>query len=216
MVTQQREETRDGYAALRHAILSGRFGPNERLVEADITAEFGMPRAAVRTAFVRLEMEGLVQREPNKGTRVRSVSDEEALEIIEARAALEGLTARHAAERATPQDVARLQQAAARHRSRVERGDVLGSADANVELHALIREIAGRPTLTRLVEQLNSQTTRFQYRTGLIPGRAAAVSDEHDAVVAAIAAGDADKAERAMRRHLSNVGAALSRASTGS
>ncbi|MGH3025581.1 MAG: GntR family transcriptional regulator, partial [Gaiellaceae bacterium] len=163
----------------------------------------------VRTAFVRLEMEGLVQREPHRGTKVRLVSDGEALEILVVRTVLEGLAARLAAERIEPADAQRLEAAAARHREFVERGDILASAGANADLHALIREIARQPTATRLIELLNSQTTRFQYRTALIAGRPRASAAEHDAIVAAIVAGEPDEAERAMRTHLSNVGAAL-------
>ena len=104
----------DSYAALRNAILTGRFGPNERLVEAEISSEFAMPRAAVRTAFVRLEVEGLLRREPNKGARVRLVTDEEAIQIMHARAVLEGLIARRAAQRVTAADARRLVASARR------------------------------------------------------------------------------------------------------
>ena len=104
-----------------------------------------MPRAAVRTAFVRLEVEGLLRREPNKGARVRLVTDEEAIQIMHTRAVLEGLLARRAAERITTADAKRLAASARRYRGLVEAGDVLGSANANVELYELIREIAREP-----------------------------------------------------------------------
>jgi DNA-binding GntR family transcriptional regulator len=201
----------DGYGELRQAILTGRFGPNERLVEAEVGGEFDMPRAAVRTAFVRLEVEGLLRREPNKGARVRLVTDAEAIQIMHTRAVLEGLLARRAAERITASEARRLRGAARRYRAFVQAADVLASANANIELHALIREIAREPVPAQLVEQLNSRITRFQFRTAVIPGRAPATADEHDAVVGAIAASDADLAERLMRRHLTNVATALER-----
>ncbi len=211
MVAAGQTRERDGYAELRNAILTGRFGPNERLVEAEISSEFAMPRAAVRTAFVRLEVEGLLRREPNKGARVRMVTDDEAIQIMHTRAVLEGLLARRAAERVTPADARRLGAVARQYRALVDAGDVLASANSNVELHALIREIAREPVPAQLVEQLNSRITRFQFRTAVIPGRPAATADEHDAIVEAIAAGDPPRAERAMRRHLTNVAGALQR-----
>ena len=91
--------TSSSYDALREAIVRGEIAPNARLVEADVSTEFAMSRGAVRTALIRLEQEGLVVREPHRGARVRPVSDEEAVEILEARAVLEGLAVRMAAER---------------------------------------------------------------------------------------------------------------------
>jgi DNA-binding GntR family transcriptional regulator len=203
--------SRDGEAQLRTAILTGRFGPNERLVEADVAREFGMSRTAVRTAIVRLEVEGLLRREPNKGARVRLVTDADAVQIMHARAVLEGLIARRAAERITGAQARRLRAAARTYRTVVERGDLVASADANIELHTLIREIAHEPVASQLVEQLNSRITRFQFRTAVIPGRPAATADEHDAVVAAITARTPEQAERIMRDHLECVAAALER-----
>src|SRR6188474_1468394 len=87
------------YDKLRAAIVRGDIAPDARLVEADVSATFGMSRGAVRTALIRLEQDGLVVREPHRGARVRKVSDEEAVEILQARAVLEGLAARQAAER---------------------------------------------------------------------------------------------------------------------
>jgi DNA-binding GntR family transcriptional regulator len=91
--------TNSNYDALRAAIVRGDLAPNARLVEAEISTTFEMSRGAVRTALIRLEQEGLVVREPHRGARVRQVSDEEAVEILQARAVLEGLAARQAAER---------------------------------------------------------------------------------------------------------------------
>jgi DNA-binding GntR family transcriptional regulator len=204
-------DVRDGYAALRRAILTGRFGPNERLIEAEISGEFGMPRGAVRTAFVRLEVEGLLRREPNKGARMRLVTDEEAIQIMHTRAVLEGLLARRAAERVTAAEARRLSAVARRYRAFVDGGDVLASANANLELHELIRHIAREPVPSQLVEQLNSRITRFQFRTAVIPGRPAATADEHDTIVDAIVSRDPGRSERAMRHHLTNVAAALQR-----
>ncbi len=87
---------------LREAIVTGHFQPNERLVEADVARELGVGRSAVRTALARLENEGLVEHERHRGARVRLVGAKEAVEILETRAVLEGLAARHAALKAAP------------------------------------------------------------------------------------------------------------------
>ena len=99
------------YDALREAIVRGDIAPDARLVESDISTTFDMSRGAVRTALIRLEQDGLVVREPHRGARVRRVSDEEAVEILEARAVLEGLAVRQAAERIDDGGVHRLREA---------------------------------------------------------------------------------------------------------
>src|SRR6195256_590288 len=75
---------------LREFIATGRFVPNERLVEADLATVLQANRANVRIALAMLDQEGLVIRERNRGARVRLVSDTEAMEIAHARRAPEG------------------------------------------------------------------------------------------------------------------------------
>ena len=67
-----------------------------------MSSAFELPRAAVRTALVRLEHEGLIEREPHPRRARRLVTEQEAVEILEARAALEGLAASQAAKNITP------------------------------------------------------------------------------------------------------------------
>lgn len=199
------------YAALRDAIVRGDIAPNARLVESDLSTAYEMSRGAVRTALIRLEQDGLVVREPHKGARVRQVSDEEAVEILEARAVLEGLAVRLTARRIDDAGGARLEACLARQRELLELGDLLGASDANAELHAALLELSGHGTALRLIRALSSQTVRYQYRTILIPGRPAASVEEHAAIVEAVLTGDADRAEEAMRNHLFNVAQAVER-----
>jgi DNA-binding GntR family transcriptional regulator len=201
--------TNASYDALRDAIVRGDIAPNGRLVEADLSKAFAMSRGAVRTALIRLEQDGLVVREPHRGARVRHVSDEEAVEILQARAVLEGLAVRRAAERIDDAGRARLRACLERQRERLESGDLLGASDANADLHAALLELSEHRTAIRLIAALNAQTVRYQYRTILIPGRPAASHAEHAEIVEATIAGNPEEAESAMRRHLLNVAEAV-------
>lgn len=203
----------DPYEHLRAAIVSGGLQPNERLVEADLVSSLGVRRTALRAALVQLVHEGLVEHERNRGAKVRLVGESEAVEILETRAALEGLIARKAAENATADDVAKLQEILESMRAYRDDGDLVAASDANTGLHAAIVRIAGHRTAARLVSTLNSQIVRFQYRTILQPGRPERSLAEHGAIVEAIAAGDGDAAEAAMRAHLLSVAQALRSAS---
>jgi DNA-binding GntR family transcriptional regulator len=194
---------------LREAIVTGRFQPRERLVENDLTRVLGVGRSAVRTALARLEHEGLVEHERHRGARVRLVGVQEAVEILEARAVLEGLAAGHAASRATPEDVEGLRGILYEMRQRLDAGDLFGASDQNAVLHRRLLEISGHLTAVRLIATLKFQLVRFQYRTIMLPGRSERSFGEHTAIVDAVAAGDSGGAQAAMRTHLSHVAEAL-------
>ena len=195
----------DVYHQLREAIVGGQLHPNERLVEATVAERMRAGRSAVRAALVRLDQEGLVTLEPNRGARVRHVTDQEALEIEEVRAALEGLLARRAAVRATPEDLKALRDVIAEMRERVEAGDSIGYSELNARFHQRIWSAADHPTATRIVGGLKSQAIRFQYQTAMRPGRAERSLHEHEEIFAALKAHDEEGAETAMRNHLGEV-----------
>jgi len=195
----------EAYRQLREGIISGRFHPNERLVEANLIQLLGAGRTAIRAALVRLDQEGLVTREHNRGARVRLVSDHEALEIEEVRSALEALLAREAAIKSRAADLRELKQVLVEMRRRFADGDSVGYSELNPRFHQLIWTAAGNATASRLVGTLKSQSLRYQYQTMLRPGRPARSLQEHERIFSAIAAHDPDAAEAAMREHLTEV-----------
>jgi DNA-binding GntR family transcriptional regulator len=199
------EASSDAYHVLREAIVNGQFHPNERLVEASVATRFGVGRTAVRAALVRLDQEGLVTLEVNRGARVRLISDREALEIEEVRATLEAMLARRAATRATPANLRELRQVIVEMRERVAKKDAIGYSELNARFHQLIWAAADHPTTSRLVGGLKSQSIRFQYQTITQPGRTERSLREHEAIFNALKAHDADGAESAMREHLAEV-----------
>jgi DNA-binding GntR family transcriptional regulator len=197
------------YVALHDAIVAGELSPGERLVEEELAERLGQSRGAVREAILRLGHEGLVVRERNRGARVRRFTVEEAVEILEARAALESLAAGYAAERCSP-DEARELQALVDEMDRLrEAGELLAISERNAALHRRILELSGHRVARDVCARLHSQVVRFQFRTVLAPGRPQASLAEHQAIVSAIAGGDREGAEEAMRQHLINVAETL-------
>lgn len=199
------DRSADAYRRLRNEIVSGGFHPNERLVEADLALRLDVGRTAIRAALVRLDQEGLVSREPNRGARVRLISDREALEIEEVRVVLEQLIVRHAAQRVSAADLRDLRRSIVRMRERLADGDPMGYSGLNAEFHQRIWAVADHGTAGRLLANLKSQSIRFQYRTILRPGRTASSLREHEDIVEALASRDPDASEAAMRQHLSRV-----------
>ena len=197
---------------LKQAIRSGRYMPNERLIEAELAATFKTNRANIRTALARLEQEGLVTHEPNRGARVRLVGDEEALEMTLARGALEKLLARQAAIVATKKDHKKLTELLATMKSAHKANDLAKFSQCNTDLHGTIRGMAANRTVNRMLDALLFSIVRLQYRAILIPGRADSAMAEHEAIIKAICDSDPDGAEAAMQRHFDGVLAGLNRA----
>ena len=194
---------------LRTAITDGELAPGARLVEADLVELFGVSRSNVRLAIDALAADGLVERIPNRGARVRVVSTEEAVAITEARMVLEALIARKAAERVTDDDVARLRAQVGLMRDAVEAGDLLTYSALIQQLHGMIRELADQPVATGLVDRLQAQLVRHQFRLSLRPGRPQVSLSGLTALVDAIADRDPDRAEAAATAHFTSVIAAL-------
>jgi len=195
--------------ALRAAIVRGDYSPNERLVEGDLAQAFEASRGAVRTALMELSLEGLVEREANRGARVRSLSQAEAIEIAEVRLAVEGLLAAKVAAHASPAEVAELRAVIDAMAVAVGQSDVISYSELNLVLHRRIREMAGHLTASRIVERMRNQSVRTQFRLSLLPGRLSTSLGEHQSIVEAIARHDAPSAEAAMRAHLSSVVASV-------
>jgi len=192
-------------AALRAALLAGEYAPKQRLVEIDLCERFGTSRFILRSALQDLGAQGLVEFQHNRGARVRDISLAEAIEITEVRILLEGLLAARAAERVTKSDAVVLRQIVRDMRSAVQKSELLTYSDLNGRLHETIREMAAHETTARLLRQLRDQTVRHQFSLSLVPGRPTVSLPQHEAIVAAITARDADAAERAMHEHLQSV-----------
>lgn len=196
-------------SALRAAIARGDLLPGARLVEADLVSMLGVSRGNVRLAIDALAAEGLVERVPNRGARVRVISPDEAVAITEARMALEALIARKAAERVAPEDAGRLRGALATLRSALDAGDLPKYSTLIQRLHEVVREVAAQPVAAGLVDRLQAQLVRHQFQLSLRPGRPQVSLRELTDLVDAIADRDPDRAEAAALSHFRSVIAAL-------
>lgn len=193
---------------IRQDIISGVYYPRERLVETELAQRYGVKRAVIRTALIALTSEGLVEREQNKGARVRAVSVDEAIEIAEVRLALQGLCAAYAARRASAAQKKSLTKLLDQLRRAVKGDDLDTLMEANLAITARIREIAGHSTANRFVEQLMTQSYRRSFPF-VLPDRRVDSLHEHERIVEAIVAGDPDTASQATHEHLEHVVSAL-------
>ncbi|BCT75298.1 GntR family transcriptional regulator [Sinomonas cyclohexanicum] len=194
---------------IRNAIVRGEFAPNQRLIEADLSDSFSASRATVRTALLELAGEGLVERLPNKGSRVRAVSFEEAIEILEVRIGVEGLCAAKAAERLTDAEAAEFAGLRAAMFAAVAEGDLVEYASLHQHLDARVRALSHHITASDVLARLHAQSIRHQFKLSSKPARAKVSVLEHAAIIDAILARNPEAAERAVRTHLLSVIGAL-------
>ncbi|MFD4600500.1 GntR family transcriptional regulator [Streptomyces sp. NPDC058464] len=190
---------------IRAAIVRGDYVPDQRLVEVDLAERFSASRGAVRSALLQLGNEGLVERIPNRGARVRAVPLAEAIEITEVRMVVEGLCAAKAAQRVTDAEIAELREIRAGMIGAVEAGEVMVYSRLNNRLHRRLMELSGQATAEGVLERLRGQSVRHQFRLALQPGRPAVSLPEHLAIIDAVCGRDPVAAEQAARGHLGSV-----------
>ena len=194
---------------IRSAIIRGDYAPNQRLIEADLSETFSVSRASVRTALFELAGEGLVERLPNRGSRVRAISLDEAIEILEVRIGIEGLCAAKAAASLTDEhaeDLLRLRQDMI---DGVAEGDLVEYSRLNQLLDQRVRELSSHATASEVLGRLHAQSVRHQFKLSARPQRAKVSVLEHAAIIDAIVVRDPEAAERAVREHLQSVIRAL-------
>ncbi|MCG5241537.1 GntR family transcriptional regulator [Azospirillum doebereinerae] len=193
------------YQQLRAEIVGLRRKPGEPLSEKELAQAHGISRTPVREAMLKLAAERLVEVFPQSGTFVARIPLSDLPQSIIIRSALEEASVRHAAERATPDQIARLTAIIDRQRVVTAAGDREGFHVTDEEFHAGLSDAAGLPGIWTLIQQVKVQIDRYRRLTLPEPGRMERVVEEHAAVVAAIAAHDPEAAARAIRHHLGNL-----------
>lgn len=187
---------------VRDRIRRGRFVPGQRLVEIDIIRQTRASRSKVREALQRLEAAGLVAIEEFRGATVRGASMEEVRQIYRTRAAIEGITVADFTERAPETLKKRLIEIQDALELCVEAREPTRFGQLNAEWHRTIIEGSGNLVAAELLERLNVPIHRLLFESFYSEGRLRAANADHRAILAAILAGDADAAERAMRGHI--------------
>ena len=187
-------------------IISGDLAPGERLTEVGLAKHYGVSRAPLREALLRLEERQLIERMPFSGTRVASPSLRMLGEMYEVRAVLEGLAARRAAAAATPAQIeelrATVEDGARSVRDAKPMAPQTGSPTPH-RFHNKIAEIAGSLELARLLgREIWRFSIQIHRKWNRSPERLQASIREHEHILVAIEAADEELAEMLMRRHI--------------
>jgi DNA-binding GntR family transcriptional regulator len=187
---------------LRGAILSGRFRPGQRLRERELVERMGVSRTPIREALRKLELEGLVTTVPYKGPVVTRPTLDDARELYEARAALEGRAVALFTQRRDPRALIQMRTAIGRGRRAVLRGRAAGVLAANNAFHDTLAAGCGNALLEMLISNLRDRIVLLRVRSLAQPGRQAKSIAEHRAILRLIERGRADAARRLTEQHI--------------
>ena len=192
------------YSTIRSMILSGELPAGAQLGEEALAERCGVSRTPVREALRRLEADLLVLRTDTQRSFVADWSLNDVADAFDLRAKLEGMAARRAAERMTPEALERIRAANTAIRASIQRPtpDIEGFLEGNREFHAAILEVAGSRRLTALLSTLIEQPV--VWRTAHHYGREALQRShsEHEELTAAFARRDGAWAEAIMAGHI--------------
>jgi DNA-binding GntR family transcriptional regulator len=180
-------------AELRRAIMSRQYLPGERLVEDRLSEHLGVSRIPIREALRVLAAEGLVEMQPRRGASVANLSLGVARDLVEVRAALEGLNARLAARHHAPAIVAELREVLAQGNRAARGRDLAELVRLNGEFHDKLAVAGGNTILSDIMRMLRERTSLvFAVNT---TRRAKEDWREHAQILAAVIDGDERQAE---------------------
>ena len=201
--TPARSQTDDLLQELRRRIVSHEWPPGSRLREHELAEEFDVSRARIRGAFGILAERGLIERVPNRGAVVIRLQPDRIFELFEVREVLEAQMVRLATEKAPPEtwdDLIELFGAPAE--TAVADNDLDAYVDAISQFRQRCIAAAGNEVLKGLLDSLYDRTQVLIRRLVLVPGRAREGMRQHQEILRAMRAGEAETAERLKRENI--------------
>lgn len=185
---------------VKRSILDGVYRAGERIRESDITAQLGVSRTPVREAFRRLQSEGLLKFEPQRGAVVADLNRQEVAELYAMRQFLEGFAARLAAQHATDSEIEAIEYIL--EQTKIVDDKIHEFNQINWELHHAIYAAAHNRFLIRSFEALSDSMSLLQGAKYIPPGRPDKLYEEHRQIVDAIKNRDPDAADAAAQNHV--------------
>jgi DNA-binding GntR family transcriptional regulator len=181
-----------------------RLHPGTKLAEQKLADHFGVSRTLVRQALFQLSQNRLIKLEPARGAFVAAPSVEEAKQVFAVRRMLEAEMARAFVRTATPAKLKALREHVAQEKLAVQQQDVPSRTELLGDFHVRMAELMGNQVLAELLSELISRCAliTLMYQSTQAAEHS---SEEHAAIVKALAAKDEELAVRLMNEHLLHV-----------
>lgn len=188
--------------ALRDDILSGVYHPRERLVEEELSEKFFVSRTPIREALRQLEAAGLVKIEPYKGTFVADADLEKIKDIYELRSVLDGFLVESVVPCITPETIRRMEALIEKQQQCLDNDDKSGFAEHDDAFHSLLYDCCPNAVAVRIARQLLTMTVAFRRLSRRTTTSMEGSLQGHRNILAAIKAGDAEKAAAYAKKHI--------------
>jgi len=198
----RQSSTEMAYQEIRRQILENEMPAGFQITEQDLAARLNVSRTPAREALLRLEGEGLVEIWPRHGMKVKRVSIDDVREIYEILTALETMAAGLAAiRRPSAKHLDAMRESIKAMDGALKKDNLKEWALADEKFHRLLTEASGNSRFVQIVDTYFGQSHRLRMMTlGLRP-KPTKSNRDHEAVVKAIAKGDAEEAQRIHRDH---------------
>jgi DNA-binding GntR family transcriptional regulator len=173
-------------ADLRDLIVRGDLKSGERIPEARLCAQLSVSRTPLREALKALSVEGLVTLRPNRGAVVTPIDTDDLRSVFEAKGVIEHFIGLNAADKASDDDIARLQDLHDQLIAAEAAHARAAYTDLNESFHRRMAELAGNPEIVALYERLQTKVLRARYLVNDDPARIKASLAEHEGIMRAM------------------------------
>lgn len=193
------------FDSLQRAIVEGEIASGSKISEPELARQHGVSRGSLREAIARLEACKLVERRPNLGARVVTLSYEQLIEIYQVREALEGMAARLAAQNMSDQEIEELQALLQAHGQQIEeqQGQAYFQRQGDLDFHyRIVQGSKNHEIICLLCNDLYHLLRMYRYQFGMRSKRSRQAYDEHHYLLNAIVNHDPEMAELLMRQHI--------------
>ena len=193
------------FSLIKEAIVEGDIEAGSKISEPELARAYGISRGPLREAIGRLEACGLVVRRPNVGARVVTLSSRQLIEIFHVREALEGMSARLAAQHMSEEEIAELRLLLDQHGEQIERDTEHAYFQREGDLDFHYRIVQGSHNarmIDLLCNDLYHLVRLYRYQFGMSSKRGPRAFIEHEHIVDAIERRDPEMAELMMRAHI--------------
>ena len=194
------------YQQLLAAICEGKFPPGARVTQEDLAASLNVSRQPVHQALRLLKNEGFLVDAGRRGLMVAPLDGAALEQLYQVRGVLDGLAARLAALRGAKLDTALIAQG----RKAEAAGRIGAMIEADMRFHQCVYVASGNPLIAQTAGRQLQHIARAMGAMLSRQSMHGPIWDEHEAILAAINAGDAAKAEALARRHCEGAGKTLS------
>ena len=191
-------------ARLRTMLVEGQLAPGAKLNERELCEQLRVSRTPLREAIKLLGAEGLVDLLPNRGAAAVRLTEADVRHAFEVLAGLEAMSGEFAAQRITEDELAEIRALNYEMMACYTRQDLSGYYRLNARIHTAINLAAKNPILTDTYQRINARVQSLRFRTNQVAAKWKRAVKEHEQMVDALAAHDADGLRALLIAHLAN------------